>query len=151
MNYPRISRLDPAAYANSDECFHLTLNAHPKFHVWPIALRELIWGMTYGQREDDRIKLFAACLMPDHLHLLASPSRTDIMTFVNAFKSYSTRKSWELGNRNALWQPRTWDRSIRSDADFVAVAEYIVRNPVSAGFVESETAWPHSWAWWWEG
>jgi REP element-mobilizing transposase RayT len=72
------------------------------------------------------------------------------MKFAASFKSYTTRLSWDLGNKNALWQPRTWDRTTRSDSDFANTADYILRNPVAAGLVEDERAWRHSWAWWWE-
>jgi hypothetical protein len=43
-----------------------------------------------------------------------------------------------------------YDRTARDGADFDAIADYIVRNPVVAGFVEGEQSWPHTWAWWWE-
>jgi REP element-mobilizing transposase RayT len=150
VNYPRLSRLSPQHYANRDESFHLTLNAHPKFPQFPEAIRSMIWDTVIEQRDADRVKTYAACLMPDHLHLLMAPVAMDVMKFASAFKSITTRRSWKLSNSNALWQPRTWDRTVRSTADFDAVGEYIVRNPVAAGLVENEREWPHNWAWWWD-
>jgi REP element-mobilizing transposase RayT len=88
--------------------------------------------------------------MPNHLHLLMAPAQADVIAFENAWKSWTTTKSWKLGNMNALWQPGMWDRTIRSPEDFDEVAAYIVRNPVAAGFVDSDEEWEHSWAWWWE-
>jgi putative transposase len=110
----------------------------------------MVWESIIDQRSANRIELFAASLMPDHLHLLVSPREMDILKFVGAWKSFTTRKSWGLGNSNALWQPRYWDRTIRSDDDFGEVAAYILGNPVAAGLVDDERSWPHSWAWWWD-
>lgn len=110
----------------------------------------MLWESVMEQRGGDRVQLLAACLMPDHLHLLVGPGKVGVMKFAASFKSYTTRRSWRLGNKNALWQPRPFDRTIRSDEDFANVAEYILRNPVAAGRVEGERSWRHSWAWWWE-
>jgi REP element-mobilizing transposase RayT len=88
--------------------------------------------------------------MPDHLHLLVGPGEIDVMKFAASWKSHTTRLSWAAGNKGALWQPRPWDRTIRSDEDFTAVAEYVLRNPVAAGLVGAEREWKHSWTWWWD-
>jgi REP element-mobilizing transposase RayT len=89
----------------------------------------MIWRSTIEQRDAGRIQLFAACLMPDHLHLLVGPANDDLIAFENAWKSWTTRQSWKLGNKNALWQPGMWDRTIRPDEDFEDVAMYIVAQP----------------------
>ncbi len=52
--------------------------------------------------------------------------------------------------RGAIWQPSFYDRAVRDEADFGATAEYIVRNPLTAGLVEDERDWPHTWVWWWD-
>jgi REP element-mobilizing transposase RayT len=150
MHFPRAHRRNSEHYAQIDECFHLTLTAHAKFGTWPDPIREMVWQSVMEQRNDDRVELFAACLMPNHLHLLVSPRRVDVIRFAKQWKSWTTRKSWELGNEGALWQRRFWDRTIRDDKDFGNAADYILRNPVTAGLVEDERAWRHGWATWWE-
>ena len=87
--------------------------------------------------------------MPDHLHLLLGPRDQDVLLFVNAWKSWTTRLAWKHGMRGALWQPGMWDRTIRSPEDFDEVVDYIVRNPVAAGLVEQIEDWPWAWAWYW--
>jgi putative transposase len=101
------------------------------------------------QRSSDRIVLYAACLMPNHSHLLLAPDVSDVLRFAQQWKSWTTTKSWQLGNKNALWQRRFWDRTIRDDKDFDATADYILRNPVAAGLADEPRAWPFSWAEWW--
>jgi putative transposase len=110
----------------------------------------MIWTSVMELRAGDHVELYAACLMPDHLHLLIAPKERDVIAFVGAWKSWTTRRAWDFGIRNSLWQRRMWDRTVRNDDDFAEVAEYIVCNPVVAGLVEMERDWLHSWVWWWE-
>ncbi len=149
VRYPRRIRLDREVYEDLGLVFHLTLRAHPKLARWPATVGEAIWASVLEQLESDRVELFAACLMPDHLHLLVRRGRLDAIAFVDEWKSWTTRLSWSVGNRNALWQPGMWDRTMRDEDDLLATASYIARNPVDAGLVEDEREWPWTWVWWW--
>jgi len=146
MRYPRSIRRAPEHYADRELRFHLTFHAHPEIAVWPGTVGEAIWRVVLEQRAADRVQLFAACLMPDHLHLVVSAGSIDVLRFVNTFKSWTTRKAWGRGNHHALWQPGMWDRTIRDEADFGATIEYVVRNPVTAGLTEKPGEWPWVWA-----
>ena len=101
------------------------------------------------QRTASRVELFAACLMPNHLHLLLAPRDQDVILFGNTWKSWTTRLAWDHGVHGALWQPGMWDRTIRSPEDFDEVVDYIARNPVAEGLVERAEEWPWVWAWYW--
>jgi hypothetical protein len=46
-----------------------------------------------------------------------------------------------LGRR--LWQDGFHDRAVRRDEDIVAIARYIVANPLRAGLVERLADYPH--------
>jgi putative transposase len=76
--------------------------------------------------------LIAYCLMPDHLHLLVQcgESRRDLKDFVGAFKSYANKVT---GRR--LWQRGFYEHVVRKDEHVLAVAEYILNNPVRKGLV----------------
>jgi REP element-mobilizing transposase RayT len=97
-----------------------------------------------------RVELLAACLMPDHLHLLLRPAEMDAIRFVSALKSWTTRQPWRHGMHGAIWQPGVYDRLARGGHEFNAIADYIVRNPVAAKLAQDERSWPHTWAWWWD-
>ena len=43
----------------------------------------------------------------------------------------------------SLWQKGFHDRAIRHDEDIVAIARYIIANPVRAGLVKSIRDYPH--------
>jgi REP element-mobilizing transposase RayT len=62
----------------------------------------VIWGGVLEQRNRGDIELVAACLMPDHLHLLTRPAASDLIRFTNVLKSWTTRLAWSAGHTGAL-------------------------------------------------
>ncbi len=144
MHFPKSIRLQPEAYANPDNVFHIVVRTHPEVGMLCDAVRDAVWAAVVEQAKGERVVLIAACLMPDHLHLLLRPGRLDIVTFLDRWKSWTTRLAWGAGHRGPLWQPSFWDRSIRQD-DFDGVLQYILLNPVEAGLVKAWDEWCHSW------
>ena len=78
--------------------------------------------------------------MPDHLHWLVQlgESGTVLSKIVGRIKSVT---SHALGGQ--LWQAGFYDRAIRAEDDLMAVARYIVANPVRAGLVSSVRLYSH--------
>jgi len=150
VRFPKRIRLGRESYANRESQFHLIVHAHPGVQRLATKVADAVWGTVMEQRAAGRVELSAACLMPDHLHLLVAPRDMDLIAFLNAWKSWSTHKAKEAGHIGSLWQPGMWDRTCRNQEDFETVAQYIVSNPVVGGMVEEPEAWPHSWARWWE-
>ncbi len=86
--------------------------------------------------------MYAYCVMPDHVHLVVSPSPScDIVQFVGAFKNLAQRAAWRLGVRGAFWQRSFWDHFVRSDEDLNAVIAYVLNNPVRAGLADTPEAY----------
>jgi putative transposase len=80
-------------------------------------------------------------LMPDHLHLFASPGTPELSlaTWVKYWKSqFSKRHSQPLHR----WQPDHWDTTLRSVRSYDEKWEYAVNNPVRHGFVGTASDWP---------
>lgn len=83
-----------------------------------------------------RFSLIAYCLMPDHIHLLAAGTHegSDFKQFTRIFKQQSAFH-WKRSTGRILWQRSYFDRVLRRDEDTMAVARYIIENPVRAGLV----------------
>jgi REP element-mobilizing transposase RayT len=128
--------------------FHLTIAARPEVREIERKVRDAVWQSVLEQRSSTRIQLFAACLMPDHLHMLAGPAGTSVLAFVQQWKSWSTRLAWEQGHKGPLWQPGVWDRGIRRNEQFERVCRYVLDNPVKAGLAADAADWPWSWGFW---
>jgi len=84
-------------------------------------------------------------LMPDHFHgLLSLGPGHDISRVLSGFKGRSAR--WVNRHEETygrLWQPGFWDRALRKEEDRLAVARYIVANPLRKGLVRSLKDYPH--------
>ena len=76
--------------------------------------------------------------MPNHLHLLLTPSVSGatVSQFISALKSMSTRLCWKHGITGKVWQGRFYDHILRKNEGIETVVEYILHNPVRKGLVE---------------
>ena len=87
--------------------------------------------------------IVAYCLMPDHAHLLVA-GRSETSDFEQFMKRFKQRTGFErrraAGER--LWQPGFHDRILRDDEATLAVARYILENPVRAGLTKALGEWP---------
>jgi putative transposase len=82
--------------------------------------------------------------MPDHLHLLLQPEmETDIIEFVQRYKSWTTRLAWKHGVTGKLWQPRFYDHILRENVDPLRHIRYIAENPIRANLVETWNEYPY--------
>ena len=81
-------------------------------------------------RLQQKYLLHAFVLMPDHFHLLITPTLTleRAMQLVKGGFSYRARK--ELGINHEIWQPSYYDRRVRSVPEHSAFRDYIHLNPV---------------------
>lgn len=91
------------------------------------------------------IKVYAYCLMPDHVHLLVESSTGgDLARFVAAWKSRCYSICRTRGRKRPMWQRSFHDHALRADEEVRSVAEYIFGNPVRAGLVEDFREYPLS-------
>lgn len=100
--------------------------------------------------DGDRYRLFAWCIMPNHVHVLMETTAA-FSKIVQSWKSFTGRwaleKNAELGlgvPGTALWMREYWDRYIRDADHFDSVRAYIEKNPVAAGFCQQASDWPWS-------
>ena len=112
--------------------------------------RELVVSLMESleiEASDARMFIYAYCFMPEHVHLLLSPGGMssegvpsergkDVIQFVQAYKSKTTRLFWRMGNRGKLWQHGFYDHILRQEEDIKQVARYILDNPVRRGLVD---------------
>ena len=91
------------------------------------------------------VTTLAFVVMPDHVHWLVQLGEgDDLASTINKMKSRSALKiNRRLGRTGRVWQRGYFDRGIRSGEDLVAVARYIVANPLRAGIVADIGKYPH--------
>ncbi len=92
-----------------------------------------------------QVRIFAFCVMPDHVHLVMSPSENcSVITFVGQFKNLVLRSSWKHRLAGSFWQQGFWDHFLRADEELGTAVEYVLANPARAGLVEDGRRYPYS-------
>jgi RecG-like helicase/REP element-mobilizing transposase RayT len=104
-----------------------------------------------------RYEMFAACVMPDHVHFLIQPwpkGNDDkentafwrLSELVHSIKSFSAHQINEIENkRGSIWEKEQFDRYVRSDHDLQEKFHYILRNPSESGVVNQNEE--YQWVW----
>ncbi len=116
------------------------------------AEREIVLGAVL--HEDGKLyHLYAACVMPDHVHLLVEPKMNDAGEFVplsqilHSIKSFTAHEINKAANRTGpVWEREAFDRLIRSGFDLQEKFSYITRNPWDNKIVPANEDYP--WVWW---
>ena len=85
--------------------------------------------------------LHAYVVMPDHLHLIVTP--TDI-TLERTMQLIKGGFSHRLASKLPVWQRGFTDHRIRDAADYNVRCNYLHRNPVEARLCESAEGYPFS-------
>ena len=98
----------------------------------------------YRDRKDYVLHEFV--VMPDHLHLLLTPSATtSLEKAIQLIKGGSSHRIHKVRNqRMEIWQVGFYDWTIRDYNDWQARVEYIHDNPVRAKLVQKPEDWPYS-------
>jgi putative transposase len=80
-------------------------------------------------------------LMPDHLHLFASPGPLELPldNWVRYWKSQFSKSCHESSRR---WQVDHWDTRLRPGDSYEEKWLYVKNNPVRAGLVHNPNDWP---------
>jgi putative transposase len=90
------------------------------------------------------VGIWAWCLMPNHVHLMLTPSTPDALRAClgEAHRRYSAAINLREGWRGYLWQGRFASFPM-DEAHMLAAARYIELNPVRARLTKT----PEDWAW----
>lgn len=84
--------------------------------------------------EGTRQTMHAFVVMPNHVHLLVTPSPGwSLDKLTQSWKGFTAREinGW-LGRAGALWQQESFDRIVRHPAHFERIVRYIWGNPAKA-------------------
>jgi REP element-mobilizing transposase RayT len=93
--------------------------------------------------DEKRYRLFAWCIMPNHVHVVARlfPGQT-LATVVHSWKSFSAKHANRLlASHGVFWQREYYDHLIRCDAEFQRAIRYVAENPAKAGLSEWKWLW----------
>ena len=81
-------------------------------------------------------------IMPDHIHLFATPNGIDI-PLDNWVRYWKSQFSKRHRNDQHHWQTDHWDRRLRDDQSYDGEWEYVRTDPVRHELVEKPEDWPY--------
>ncbi len=92
-----------------------------------------------------KVVVWAYCLMPNHVHVLAETSRPNGLarTFGGLHSAYARFVNAREQATGHLWQERFFSCAVEP-LETSRVARYVLLNPVRAGMVARAEEWPHS-------
>jgi putative transposase len=131
---PRIARVVAAQYPH-----HVTQRGNNRADVFFDEEDKAFYIKTlkdYSQKYE--VKIWAYCLMPNHVHLLVVPAKEASLARcigrTNLIYTQHINKKYNRSGR--LWQNRFFSTIVDEEAYLWAVVRYIELNPVKAGHAE---------------
>ncbi|MFA9419307.1 MAG: transposase [Gammaproteobacteria bacterium] len=99
---------------------------------------EYYWESLRGSAEANQLKIHAYVLMPDHVHLLASPGTEQSVpkTLQSLGRKYVQYFNAKYASSGTLWEGRYRATVLDSKAYLLTCSRYIELNPVRAGMVK---------------
>jgi REP element-mobilizing transposase RayT len=143
-DFPASHRLRLGRYAERNRIYLLTTNTIDRKPVFrDFALGRLVVEQFRHAQNLGWANSLAWVVMPDHFHWLVELQQGSLSELMQKTKSLSTRAvNMAAGRKGSLWQQGYHDRALRREEDLVALARYVVTNPLRAGLVERYGDYP---------
>jgi REP element-mobilizing transposase RayT len=96
----------------------------------------MVESIRDGDRRFHRYELHAFVVMPNHVHMLVTPSVV-AARWLGPLKGFTAHEANRILGRagKPFWQHEGYDHVVRSAEEFTRVRRYIENNPVKAGLV----------------
>ncbi len=136
----------PAEYYLGERSYFLTLCFHRRRSYGAQAgIAHWLVDCLRAVAQERGFRIHAYCLMPDHLHLLATGSSgdSDVLDFVSSYKQKAGH-AFSRKRGKPLWQFKFYDHILRQADAAEAVAWYIWLNPVRKGYCRWPQDYPYS-------
>src|SRR5262252_6813817 len=107
-------------------------------------MANLLIEVTFAYRHQQKYLLHEFVIMPDHFHLLLTPTLTLERALQLIKGGFSFRAKRELGFGREIWEKSYRDRRVRDWQEYCAFRRYIRMNPVKRGLVALPEQYPYS-------
>jgi REP element-mobilizing transposase RayT len=115
----------------------------------PAVADMVVEAIHYNAANLEHYVLHAFVVMPNHVHLLATPT-VALPQLTKSLKGITSKRANIIlamtGSR--FWQEESYDHRVRTEREFEKIQSYIEENPVRAGLVREANAYRWSSAGW---
>jgi REP element-mobilizing transposase RayT len=121
----------------------------PHYLSQPVIAEIVVEAIHYNSTTLRHYQLHAFVIMPNHIHLLITPTIA-LPKLTRSLKRITAKRANQLLDLTGapFWQVESYDRLVRDAAEFQRIRRYIEHNPVRAGLVMQATHFPWSSAGW---
>ena len=143
-------------YERPHGIYHITFSTHERRELSPTARALVLDSVRHF--DGQRYELFAACVMPDHVHVLFQPFIKEtsaegtsvfwtLTELLHSIKSYTANEinREEQTAGIPVWEKESFDTLMRDDRQLEESFSYICQNPRQEGLTDSEGTYPWLW------
>ena len=126
--------------------YHITQRGNFRLDVFDSDIDKDIYLSIFQQNcKKFNIKVYAWCLMDNHVHFIVEPSNEKGLAFLfkNTAMTYSKYYNSKHGVQGKRWQDRFYSIRLETDHLYEAI-RYVELNPVRAGLVTSPILFKYS-------
>ena len=107
--------------------------------------RQAYLDRLFEYAEEYHLRVWAYCLMPNHVHVVAVPEREQSLAkvFGRLHADYARAINFRRQGCGHLWQERFYSCAMEPRHAFMAIA-YVEQNPLRSGMVRTAVAYPWS-------
>ena len=102
--------------------------------------------LLHRHASEETYRLHAACVMPNHLHVVLTTSLVRSRPFLRVWQGVKGQIAREanrlLGRTRPFWQPETYDHVVRDGQELTRIIQYTNHNPVAANLCSVWEDWP---------
>lgn len=129
------------------DCYSITkvVQGRRRLLTDPAAAETILESWRF-LRDANRIKLYAFCIMPDHVHFTCCLMPGEQLSGVVAsFSKHTALRLNRSANRQGpFWQNGFHDRHCRIPRELEDLSQYIEHNPVRAGLAATAQNWAYT-------
>jgi putative transposase len=109
-----------------------------------VETAEIIVAKMMEYRDKGNYLLHDFVLMPNHLHVILTPSSASLEKCMQLIKGGSSFEIHKLrGSKSEIWQSGFHESRVTGPADYQKKRDYVWFNPVAANLVERPELWPY--------
>jgi putative transposase len=124
----------------------VTTNVEPRRDLFQVEkIARLFIEVLLGYREQKKYLLHEFVLMPDHFHLILTPTAITLERAMQLVKGgFSFQLNKNLKAKRDIWQPSFVDRRVRDSLEYAKFKDYVRQNPVKRGLARMAEEYSYS-------
>ena len=136
----------PHRGTTSESSYFVTANVFQRKSLFQVEkIASLFIEVLMNYRTEKKYLLHEFVVMPDHLHLIITPTQITLERALQLIKGgFSFRLNKNLKVKKDVWQPSFLDRRIRDSLEYQKFKDYIWQNPVKQFLAKTPEQYPYS-------